>query len=113
MRNKAARGELRRGLPVGFVWGEEDGEVRLHPDAAVTSAIRTIFARFAGLGSGRRVWLLLRSEGLTFSMQTHYGAAIRGVDPSYTAIYHVLTNPVYRGPYVYGKSRRQTTIDAT
>ena len=36
--NKAARGELRRGLPVGFVWGEEDGEVRFHPDAAVTSA---------------------------------------------------------------------------
>src|SRR5215831_16382821 len=28
IRNKAARGELRRGLPVGLVWGEEDGEVR-------------------------------------------------------------------------------------
>ena len=32
IRNKAARGELRRGLPVGFVWGEGDGEVRFHPD---------------------------------------------------------------------------------
>ena len=31
IRNKAARGELRRGLPVGFVWGEEDGEVRFNP----------------------------------------------------------------------------------
>ena len=29
IQNKAARGELRRGLPVGF--GEADGEVRLHP----------------------------------------------------------------------------------
>src|SRR6202045_1301544 len=113
IRNKAARGELRRGLPVGFVWGEEDGEVRLHPDAAVASAIRTIFARFAELGSVRRVWLWLRSEGLTFPMQTHYGAAIRWIDPSYTAIYHVLTNPVYAGAYVYGKSRRQITLDAT
>ena len=27
IRNKAARGELRRGLPVGFIWGEADGEV--------------------------------------------------------------------------------------
>ena len=27
IRNKAARGELRRGLPVGFIWGEQDGEV--------------------------------------------------------------------------------------
>ncbi len=26
IRNKAARGELRRGLPVGLVWGEGDGE---------------------------------------------------------------------------------------
>ena len=113
IRNKAARGELRRGLPVGFLWGEEDGEVRFHPDAAVTSAIRTVFARFAELGSVRRVWLWLRSEGLTFPMQTHYGAAIRWIDPSYTAIYHVLTNPVYAGAYVYGKSRRQITLDAT
>src|ERR1700740_2447379 len=113
IRNKAARGELRRGLPVGFVWGEEDGEVRFHPDAAVTSAIRTVFTRFAELGSVRRVWLWLRSEGLTFPMQTHYGAAIQWIDPSYTAIYHVLTNPVYAGAYVYGKSRRQITLDAT
>src|SRR5262249_8071807 len=51
IRNKAARGELRRGLPVGFVWGEEDGEVRFHPDEAVCAAIRTVFARFAELGS--------------------------------------------------------------
>src|SRR5436305_6167313 len=113
IRNKAARGELRRGLPVGFVWGEQDGEVLFHPDEAVTGAIRTVFERFAELGSVRRVWLWLRSEGLTFPMQTHYGAAIRWIDPSYTAIYHVLTNPAYAGAYVYGKSRRQITLDAT
>jgi DNA invertase Pin-like site-specific DNA recombinase len=40
IRNKAQRGELRRGLPVGFVWGDDDGEVRFHPYEAVTSAIR-------------------------------------------------------------------------
>src|SRR5262249_26520530 len=50
IRNKAARGELRRGLPVGFVWGEQDGEVLFHPDEAVTSAIRTVFERFAEFG---------------------------------------------------------------
>src|SRR5271167_396237 len=113
IRNKAARGELRRGLPVGFVWGETDGEVLFHADEAVVIAIRSIFARFSELGSVRRVWLWLRSEGLTFPMQTHYGAAIRWIDPSYTAIYHVLTNPAYAGAYVYGKSRRQITLDAT
>jgi pimeloyl-ACP methyl ester carboxylesterase len=34
IRYKAARGELRRGLPVGLVWGEQDGEILFHPDAA-------------------------------------------------------------------------------
>ena len=99
IRNKAARGELRRGLPVGFVWGDEDGEVRFHPDEAVCVAIRTVFARFAELGSVRRVWLWLRTEGLSFPMQTRYGGGVRWVDPSYIAVYHVLTNPVYAGAY--------------
>jgi DNA invertase Pin-like site-specific DNA recombinase len=98
IRNKAARGELRRGLPVGFVWGEEDGEVRFHPDQAVCTAIRTVFDRFDELGSVRRVWLWLRSEGLSFPLQTRYGGSIRWVDPSYIAVYHVLTNPSMRAP---------------
>jgi len=113
IRNKAARGELRRGLPVGLVWGEEDGEVRFHPDEAVCTAIRTVFARFRELGSARRVWLWFRSEGLSFPLQSHYGDSIRWVDPSYIAIYHVLTNPVYAGAYAYGKSRRDVTLDSS
>jgi hypothetical protein len=40
---------------VGLVWGEEDGEVRLDPDEAVTTAIQTVFERFTELGSVRRV----------------------------------------------------------
>jgi DNA invertase Pin-like site-specific DNA recombinase/predicted DNA-binding transcriptional regulator AlpA len=113
IRNKAARGELRRGLPVGFVWGEEDGEVLFHPDEAVCGAIRTVFTRFAELGSVRRVWLWLRTEGLSFPMQTRYGGGVRWVDPSYIAVYHVLTNPVYAGAYAYGKSRHEVTLDAS
>ena len=31
IRNKAARGELRRRLPVGLVWGERDGEILIDP----------------------------------------------------------------------------------
>jgi DNA invertase Pin-like site-specific DNA recombinase len=105
IRNKAARGELRRGLPVGFVWGDDDGEVRFHPDEAVTSAIRAVFTRFAELGSVRQVWLWFRSEGLSFPLQTHGVEGIRWVAPTYTAIHHMLTNPVYAGAYVYGRTR--------
>src|SRR5213080_4740385 len=113
IRNKAARGELRRGLPVGFVWGEADGEVRFHPDEAVVTAIRNVFARFAEMGSARRVWLWFRSEGLKFPLQLHARAEIRWVEASYTAIHQVLTNPVYAGAYVYGKTRQETILDGT
>ncbi len=58
IRNKAARGELRRGLPTGFVWGEEEGQVLLHPDEAVTAAYAVSLSalpssgRFAVSGCG-------------------------------------------------------------
>src|SRR5246500_2657406 len=112
IRNKAARGELRRGLPVGFVWGEEDGEVLFHPNEAVVTAIRNVFARFSETGSARRVWLWFRSEELAFPLQMHQSGGIRWADASYTAIHHVLTNPVYAGAYTYGKTRQETTLDA-
>src|SRR5262250_728095 len=62
IRNKAARGELRRGLPVGLVWGEADGEILMHPDEAVTGVIAAIFEQFAVCGSVRRTWLWLRDQ---------------------------------------------------
>jgi DNA invertase Pin-like site-specific DNA recombinase len=113
IRNKAARGELRRGLPVGFVWGEADGEVDFHPDEAVRTTIASVFARFAETGSARRVWLWFRSEGLRFPLRMHQRCEIRWVEASYTAIHHVLSNPVYAGAYAYGKTRRETTLDAS
>jgi len=113
IRNKAARGELRRGLPVGLVWGDEDGEVLFHPDEAVVTAIKSVFERFAETGSARRVWLWFRTEGVKFPLQMHEHAEIRWVEASYHAIHRVLTNPVYAGAYVYGKTRAETTLDAS
>ena len=53
IRNKAARGELRRALPVGLIWDTTDnpaGRIRRHPDQAVTGVIAAIFERFAVCG---------------------------------------------------------------
>src|SRR5271168_3954199 len=113
IRNKAARGELRRGLPVGFVWGEADGEVRFHPDEGVRTMIASVFTRFAETGSARRVWLWFRSEGLRLPLRMHQGWEIRWVEASYTAIHQVLSNPVYAGAYAYGKTRQEVTLDAS
>jgi DNA invertase Pin-like site-specific DNA recombinase len=112
IRNKAKRGELRRGLPVGLLWGEAEGQVIFHPDQAVTGAIRTVFAKFAELGTARQVWLWFQSEGLLFPHECQNGE-IRWVKPTYVAIHTVLSNPVYAGAYAYGKSRCERYVDET
>jgi len=115
IRHKAERGALRRGLPVGLVWGDKEGEVRVHPDEAVTGAIRAVFTRFTEVGSARQVWLWFRAEDLSFPLQTTGVPDIRWVAPTYTRIHKVLTNPVYAGAYVYGKTRceRYVATDGT
>jgi len=110
IRNKAKRGELRRGLPVGLIWGEADGEVRFHPDEAVTGAIRTVFEKFADLGSARQVWLWFQTEGLQFPHSSPKGQ-IQWVTPTYINILSVLGNPAYAGAYAYGKTRCERYVD--
>jgi hypothetical protein len=113
IRSKAARGELRRALPVGLVWGETDGEVGFHPDEQVCGAIRTALARFAELGSVRAVWLWFRNEGLKVPLQsTTLGGPgqIRWVTPTYQAIHNVVTHPAYAGAYVYGRTRHERYV---
>jgi DNA invertase Pin-like site-specific DNA recombinase len=111
IRNKAAKGELRRGLPVGFIWGEQDGEILMHPDQAVTGAIHTIFEKFPHLGSVRQVWLWFLSKKLPFPLQSSLLPEIKWVTPSYHAIHSVLTNPTYAGVYTYGKTKQECFID--
>src|SRR5512142_370222 len=115
IRNKAARGELRRALPVGLVWGDADGEIRLHPDEAVIGVLTAIFDRFAVCGSVRAVWLWLRDQGLRFPLQPAaylHVTEIIWVEPTYHAVHNVLTHPAYAGAYVYGKTRQHRYVGA-
>ena len=118
IKNKAARGELRRGLPVGLIWGETDGEIRFHPDEAVTSVLAATFDRFAVCGSVRATWLWLRAEGLRWPLQkvayTRRGSGIpeiTWVEPTYHAVHTTLTHPAYAGAYVYGRTRKERYLD--
>src|SRR6476659_6715281 len=116
IRSKAARGQLRRGLPVGLVWGEADGEIGLHPDEAVCGVIAAVFERFAVCGSVRGVWLWLRDQGLRFPLQRHGyvtgGEEITWVAPTYHAVHTVLTHPAYAGAYTFGRTRAHRSVDA-
>jgi DNA invertase Pin-like site-specific DNA recombinase len=111
IRNKAARGELRKALPVGFVWGEEEGEILFDPDEAVRGAIAVIFERFAELGSVRQVWLWLRREQMQFPMRRFAHGEIQWAVPTYHQIHSVLESPVYAGAYAFGKTRRERYVD--
>lgn len=114
VRNKAARGELRRALPIGLVWGEAPGEILLHPDEAVVGVIRAVFERFAACGSARAVWLWLREQHLKWPLQpTAYlhGEEITWVTPTYHAVHNTLTHPAYAGAYVYGRTRLARRLD--
>jgi DNA invertase Pin-like site-specific DNA recombinase len=113
IRNKAARGELRRGLPAGLAWGEGDGEVVFHPDEAVTGVIATVFSQFQVCGSVRATWLHLRAEGLRWPLQKGAGlrpSEITWVEPTYHAVHTTLTHPAYAGACVYGRSRDETRL---
>jgi uncharacterized protein YndB with AHSA1/START domain len=109
--DKAARGELRTTLPVGLVWGEDEGEILLDPDEAIQGAIRTIFERFAELGSVRQVWLWMRREQLRFPMRRFSHGETEWAVPTYHQIHSVLESPVYAGAYAFGKTRRERYVD--
>jgi DNA invertase Pin-like site-specific DNA recombinase len=118
VKNKAARGELRRGLPVGLIWGEGDGEICFHPDEAVTGVIAAVFGQFAVCGSVRATWLWLRGQGLRWPLQRvaylRQGSGIpeiTWVEPTYHAVHTTLSHPAYAGAYVYGRTRKERYLD--
>lgn len=113
IRNKAERGELRRGLPVGLVWGEDDGEILLDPDEAVANAIRSVFQRFLEFGSARKTWLWFLEQELLFPNRRFPTSDIQWVSATYHAVHMVLTNPAYAGAYAYGRTKRERYVDET
>src|SRR5438552_6897802 len=117
IKNKAARGELRRGLPVGLAWGEGDGEICFCPDEAVTGVLRATFEQFAVCGSVRATWLWLRGQGLRWPLQQAvylHGrpGEITWAEPSYHAVHNTLTHPAYAGAYVYGRTKDERYLGA-
>ncbi|HVC76280.1 MAG TPA: recombinase family protein [Candidatus Micrarchaeaceae archaeon] len=111
IRNKAERGELRRGLPVGFIWGDGDGEILLDADESVVNAIRNVFQRFLEFGSARRTWLWFLEQEMCLPNRRFPTSDVQWVTATYHAIHMVLTNPTYAGAYAYGRTKRERYVD--
>lgn len=111
LRHKAAKGELRQGLPVGFDHDEDD-KVVMCPDEAVVAAIASVFDRFDQVGSARQVLLGLLGDGLLLPRRPRRRGTIIWAKPTYAAVHDLLTNPCYAGAFVFGRTRTDKRLDA-
>jgi DNA invertase Pin-like site-specific DNA recombinase/predicted DNA-binding transcriptional regulator AlpA len=110
LRHKAAKGELRQGLPVGFDYDEDD-RVVLSADEAVREAITTVFRRFEELRSARQVVVALRGDGLLLPRRRNGHPRVFWAPASYPAVHDLLTNPCYAGAFVFGRTRTEKRVD--
>jgi excisionase family DNA binding protein len=110
-RAKARRGELRIGVPVGYVWHREHG-LGFDPDLRLQEAIRQVFARFRLLGSARQVLLSLTADGLCFPRPSDGKrmTAFAWTPIRYRNVISLLKNPFYAGAYAYGKSEKRVAV---
>jgi DNA invertase Pin-like site-specific DNA recombinase len=110
LRHKAAKGELRQGLPVGLVYDSDD-RVVLDPDEAVIEAIATVFRRFNEVGSARQVMLSLRGDGVLIPRRPTGAKRVQWAPSTYPAIHDFLTNPAYAGAFVFGRTVTEKRVD--
>jgi excisionase family DNA binding protein len=113
LRLKAARGDLHTSVAVGYVRSVDD-RLEMDPDKRVREALHLAFGKFAEFGSVRQVALWLCDEGIRMPMVV-YGPRGRMVEwrlPRYNTIHRLLTNPIYAGAYVFGRTGSQIRIKA-
>jgi DNA invertase Pin-like site-specific DNA recombinase len=110
-RAKARRGELRIGVPIGYIWHRDYG-LGFDPDLRLQQAIRLIFERFRLLGSARQTHLSLAAEGVFFP-RPQDGKRLTSFEWQpirYRNVIRLLKNPFYAGAYAYGKSEKRVTV---
>jgi Recombinase/Helix-turn-helix domain len=109
---KARRGELFMNVAVGYVRAPNN-RVEIDPDRRIRKAIDLVFRKFRQFGSVRQVLMWLRQERVDLPATVH-GATGRAVTwrlPGYNTVHHILTNPVYAGTYVFGRTKTVTRIE--
>jgi len=84
--------------------------VVISPDEAVVEAIATVFRRFNELGSARQVLLSLLGDGLKLPRRPARTGRITWAQATYPAVHDLLTNPVYAGAFVFGRTKTEKRI---
>src|SRR5487761_2476404 len=107
---KARRGELIVGAPVGYMKTDEQ-YIEKDPDQRVQEAVLLLFRKFSEIGSVRQTLMWFLEHGLQIPAHTPQRETC-WKRPTYGAVYRLLTNPAYGGAYAYGKSQANTDYDA-
>ena len=110
---KAARGELRRLLPPGYV-RDTMGKVVKDPDKRVHDAIALVFQKFRDLGSVRQTFLWFHNQEIALPVNKSRNGRMGIVWqlPTHPFVASVLRNPFYAGAYVYGQRKTVTRIQS-
>jgi DNA invertase Pin-like site-specific DNA recombinase len=108
----AQRGELRRRIPAGYCYDEQDKAV-MDPDERVRSAFRSFFLRFREIGSALGVARAWQRDGLLFPRRSNgrWAARVQWCPLGVRHANQILHNPFYAGAYVYGIRRSKTILD--
>ena len=113
--NKAASGELKLPLPIGFVYDEQE-RVVLDPDCQVQEIIRYLFKVFHRCGSAFTTVKTFNEEGLLLPKRMYKGFRTGDLawgPISHTNVLRILHNPRYAGAFFYGRTKAHQNIDGT
>ena len=113
LRLKAARGDLHTTVAIGFRRGADD-RLEQDPDLRVREALSLVFRKFGEIGSVRQLALWLRQEHIDLPSIAHgpQGQVVQWRPPRYNTVHRLLTNPVYAGAYVFGRTGSRVRIEA-
>jgi DNA invertase Pin-like site-specific DNA recombinase len=112
LKQKARRGELFLNVAVGYVKATHD-RIEKDPDRRIQEALALVFRKFAEMQTVRQVHLWLRQERMALPAVSHGsdGQRVEWKLPVYNTIHHILTNPIYAGAYVFGRTGSRVTIE--
>jgi excisionase family DNA binding protein len=113
LKQKARRGELFLTVAIGYVKVRHN-RIEKDPDRRIREALDLVFRKFAEVQSIRQVHLWLRHERISLPAVTYTvqdGRSIVWKLPVYNTVHHILTNPIYAGAYVFGRTGSRVTLE--
>jgi excisionase family DNA binding protein len=112
LRLKAARGELHTTVAIGYRRSTND-RLEQDPDGRIRETLSLVFRKFAEIGSVRQLVLWLRQERIELPVAIHgpQGRTVQWRLPKYHTVHRLLTNPVYAGAYVFGRTVTQARFE--